>query len=213
MTWWVMKTTAPLRFVHDAQDVGRLLHPKGGGGLVEDEDARAEVDSAGDGQRLPLAAREATDQAVAVGDAGDAHVLHGLHCHAVGGLAVIDLERPPALGRFHAHEERPPDGHQRESPAELVDGGNTRLLRDTWCGQADRGPIHLDHPRRGLVHARHDLDQCRLARTVVAEKAQDLTRPHLQRDVVQHVDRTEALVHAAQGQDRSGHHLPPFFGA
>lgn len=46
-----------LGFVDDAEDMGRLLDAKRGSRLIEDEDAGAEMHSAGDGERLPLAAR------------------------------------------------------------------------------------------------------------------------------------------------------------
>ena len=76
MTWWVMKMTAsPRAWLHDdPQDVARLLDAERRRGLVEDQHAGAEMDRAGDGERLALAAREAADQAVAVVDAGDAEV-------------------------------------------------------------------------------------------------------------------------------------------
>ena len=62
---------ALLGLIHDAQDVGGLFDAKGGGGLIQDQDAGAKVDGTGDRQRLTLASRQATDQAVAVVDAGD----------------------------------------------------------------------------------------------------------------------------------------------
>jgi hypothetical protein len=49
------------------------------------------VDGAGDGKALRLAAREAPHQPVAIGDPGDAHVLHGFRCHRIRRLAVVAL--------------------------------------------------------------------------------------------------------------------------
>ena len=92
----------------NAEDVGRLFDAERSGGLIEDEHARAEMDGAGDRERLPLAARKTTDQPVAVVDPGDAEVSHGPDGGLVRGPPVKDLERSPADFRLRPDEERPP---------------------------------------------------------------------------------------------------------
>ena len=61
----------------DAQHVRSLLHAKRRSGFVEDQHPGAKMHRPRDGQRLPLAAREAADQSVAVIDPRDAEFLHG----------------------------------------------------------------------------------------------------------------------------------------
>lgn len=107
-----MKTTASRAalLVHVRNTWVACLTPKGCGRLVQNEDSRAEVYAPGDGKRLAFAAGQAADQPVAVGDPGDAHVLHeALDRDGVRTLAIIDLERPPALrqGSTPTKNDRP----------------------------------------------------------------------------------------------------------
>ena len=71
-----------------AQQVGRLFDAQCGGGFVQDQHAGAEIDGAGDGQRLPFAARHPADPPVAIVDPGDAELTHRFDCNLVGGFAV-----------------------------------------------------------------------------------------------------------------------------
>ena len=64
------RDAAAAGFEYDAQDVGGFFHAEGCGGLVEDQHGGAKVDGTRDGQSLTLAAGEAADQPVAVGDTG-----------------------------------------------------------------------------------------------------------------------------------------------
>lgn len=51
-----------------------------------------------------------------------------------------------------------------------------------------------NHTRTGLVDARQQPDDSRLASAVIAQQAQNLARAQLKRDVMQHVDGAERLV-------------------
>jgi hypothetical protein len=94
-----------------------------------------------------------------------------------------------------------------------VDRCDTVVGCSAWGWQGDGRSVDLDDAGGRLVDAGHDLDQRRFACTVVAEQAQNLARPHLQRDVVQHVDGAKGFVDPAKGKDGGRHLLPPFLGA
>ena len=89
---------------------------------------------------------------------------------------------------------------------------NLFLGREPVRGGGVLGRLDEEIARCGTMHAGQRLDQRRLAGAVVAEEAQDFARVHLQRDVVQDVDRAEGLVDVAEFDDRGRHHFVPFFG-
>jgi hypothetical protein len=165
-----MKITASprLRLQDDSQHVRGLFDAERGGWLIEDQHAGAEMHRPGNRQRLPLAAGKAANQALAVVDAGDAEFLHGSHRRFVGGLTVEDLERAEALGRLDADEERTSDRHQRKGASELMNRGDAAVGRVFRPIEYNLAAIHEDVARSWRVHAREDLDQRRLACTVVA---------------------------------------------
>jgi hypothetical protein len=74
--------------------------------------------------------------------------------------------------------------------------------RHRLTGEADLAAVDR-------MDAGHALDQRRLACPVVADERGDLTGPHVEVDVVQHLHGAEALVHPAQLQDGLTHDLPP----
>ena len=117
------------------EDHAGLLDAEGGGRLVEDEDLGAEVDGAGDGHALALAAGEGADGLVDVAQV-DAHAQQ----LRAGGLAhqvdVEALEGAGALGRLGAEEEVPPDRHQRDDGEVLVDGGDAAVQGLARVGEA-----------------------------------------------------------------------------
>ncbi|MNV35070.1 hypothetical protein D3C71_1265060 [compost metagenome] len=129
-------------FQHDAQNVGRLFHAQRCRRLVKDENTCAKMHRAGDGERLPFAAGEPADQAVAVIDAGDTEFLHGLDGDFIGFLAVVNPEGPETFGRFGANEEGAADAHQRKGSAELMNSGNPHALCVARPVEIDRLSIH-----------------------------------------------------------------------
>ena len=161
------------RLQDDAQNVRRFLDAKRGGRLVEDQHAGAKVDGAGDRKGLTLAAGQAADQAVAIIDARDAELTRLADSDLVGALAVEDSERPPALGRLGADEERASDAHERKRPAELVHRRDAMLAGVAGAVEGDGLAVHFQRAGRRLVDPGKDLDQRRLARAVVAEQAQE----------------------------------------
>ena len=151
-----------------AQHVRSLLHPKRRGGFVEDQHPGSKMNRPRDRERLPLAAREAADQSVAVIDPRDPESLNRLHRGFIGSLAVEDLEGAKTLSWLDTDEERPSDGHQRKGSAELMDRGDAFICGVLGVAEGDFPAIHVDFARGRFVHPREDLDQRRLARAVVA---------------------------------------------
>ncbi len=179
------------------EDHTGLLDAEGRGRLVEYEDLRPEIDGAGDGHALPLAAGEGADGLVDVAQV-DAHAqqlgaggpAHELHVEAAQGAA--------ALRRLGAEEEVAPDGHQRDDGEVLVDGRDAVVEGRARVGQ--HGLLTLDLEGAGVVpvQPRDDLDEGGFACTVVAEDAGDLTRGDLQGDVLEGSDVAVVLADAGQ---------------
>ena len=171
------------------------------------------MDRAGNRQRLTLTSRQTADEAVAVGDSCYPEVPHRLDRDFIGALAVQALEGPPTLRWLFAHKERASDAHQRERSAKLVDGRNAVVAGIARAAENDNLATHFDRAGCRPVDPGEDLDQGRLPGAVVAKQAQDLTRVHLERDVVKNIDRTERLVDVGQFKQRGRHFCPfPFAG-
>jgi hypothetical protein len=62
------------------------------------------------------------------------------------------------------------------------------------AGEVHALALEQDLPAGRLVHARHRLDEGRLARAVVAQQAMALARPDVEADPVQRDDRAEMLL-------------------
>src|SRR6185369_10401354 len=118
-----------------------LFDPERGGGLVEDQDAGAEVDGAGDRDALALSAGQGADGLVDVFD-DHAHLVE----FAVGDLAhgfdVQRRKRVVAFADLAAEEEVAPDLHQRHDGQVLVDGGDAVVQR--LAGRAEGGRVAVD---------------------------------------------------------------------
>src|ERR1700674_3583922 len=119
---------APLACLqNDTQNVSRLFDPKRGGRLVKDQHAGSKMDGASNCQRLALASRQTADKTISIVDTSYPEVAHRLDGNFIGPLPVQAFERPPALLRLFADEERASDTHQRKRPAKLVDGRNAMV--------------------------------------------------------------------------------------
>ena len=113
----------------------------------------------------------------------------------VGPLAVVDGERPPAPRRLGADEEGAADAHQRERAAELVDGGDPMVAGVARAVEFDR-PCRPSPsvPDVGLWTPERILISVDLPAPLSPSRHSTSPAMHLERDVVQHVDRTERLV-------------------
>ena len=153
------------------------LTPRAAVGSSRIEHPGAEVDGAGDGHALALAAGEGADGLVQV-------VAGRCPCRAVRWSAVffirVDVETahgPGALGHLGAEEEVAPDRHQRDGGEVLVDGGDA-AGRGPRAGVVKRTGRAVDEELAlgVLVQPGDDLDEGGLAGAVVAEHAGHLAR-------------------------------------
>ncbi len=71
----------------------------------------------------------------------------------------------------------------------------TGWLNETWSAPSSTVP-------RRLVDAGEDLHERRLARTVLADQAQDLARVQVEAHVVEHAVADEALAQSADAEER-----------
>ncbi|MPL75522.1 hypothetical protein SDC9_21346 [bioreactor metagenome] len=178
-----------------------------GGGLVGDQQLRAQRDGQRDRHALALAARklvrEKRQREARCGQADAVKAVAGDAAGLAAGKAAVDDQR---LGHLIA------DRHQR------VERGH-RLLKDhPHAGAAQpaqlafgkRGDLAPGQPdRAGAVRAlgqepHHRQRRHRLARARFADKAEDLARLKVQRDVAQHLGRADA---DAEAPDRKQAHV------
>jgi hypothetical protein len=95
---------------------------------------------------------------------------------------------------------------EREILIDRLDAGAARidgLGRSSACCPRTRFAGVL------LVDARHALDECRLARAVVAQQRDDLALVHVEADIVYGGQAAEALDHVLELKDRLAHDAPP----
>ena len=83
-----------------------------------------------------------------------------------------------------------------------ADPGGDGLAR---IGEADRAAIEQELARIGLVDAGQDLDQGRLARTILAQERMDRAGAQFQGDIGQGHHTRERLADAARREDGFGH--------
>ena len=188
----------PLRH-HLAQGVEQglaLLRGEHGGGLVEDEDARAAVQRLEDFHPLALPHRQAAHAGVQRHLQAEA----GRHrLQPFGGLGAAAEGLPQRLG---AHEYVVQHGEVVGQGEVLVHHADARSQRRLGCARRQRLAEHLDLPAVGGVVAEQDGHQRGLARAVLAQQGQHLARMQRERNGVVGRERTEAFGDARQTQDR-----------
>src|ERR1700733_6228442 len=132
------------------------------------------MDGPGNRKGLTLAPGQAADETIAVVDACDPELAHLPDGGLVGAFAVEDGERTPALCRLRPNEERAPDAHERERPAELMDGRDPVIAGVAGAGERDGFAVHFHYAGRQAVDPGEDLDERGIARAIVPEQAQNL---------------------------------------
>ena len=75
----------------------------------------------------------------------------------------------------------------------LVDGGNAVGLRVYGVAHANGLAIEQDSARIWLIDAGHNLDECRLARTIFAQQRVDLARVKGKRNIIERLRTIKAL--------------------
>src|SRR5829696_2503585 len=165
--------TARPRLRDVAQHHPGFLDTEGGRRLVQDQHLGTEAD------RPPGVAHP------------DPHLVQLVPADPVGGLDVEAAERSPAGRRLRAEEEVAGDAHQRDHRQILVDRRDAGGERLAWRAEVHLIPFDQVAAFAGRVDAGKDLDQRRLAGSVVAEQAHHLPGVDAHRDVFQCDDAAE----------------------
>ena len=110
----------------------------------------------------------------------------------------------PAPARFATEEHVLGDGALRQQVELLEHGDETGVHRLTRVRVGDLTTLELHGAGVGLVHARDDLHEGRLAGAVLADEAVHLASTHIHVDAGQHGDAEEALRDAARAQHDVG---------
>ena len=180
--------------LHDAPDLADLVrvHPRGR--LVEDQDGGLRDERVGEPHTLAVALGERPDEVVR--DVGHARLLHG-PAHpgeALGASDALELgTEAEVLGDAHLGVERRRLGHVAERASRLE-----RVGRDVVPGDGDL-------PVREAKEAREDTEGRALSRAVRPQEADDVSPPHLERDVV-HRDARAITFHEVRDGDHVATH-------
>ena len=184
--------------LHEAQHHAGLLHAQCGGGLVQDEHARAEVDRPGDRHDLPLA----------TGQGADRHLhVRQVHAHLfqlLGGDLphLVSLQPPQRASELLAQEEVPPHGHLPHHREVLVHGGNPPIEGVLRVAQSRWLPVDQHLAAGGLVQPGERLNQRGLTGTVIAQHAGHGAGADLHVDALEHQPLAVGLLQAAHLDDR-----------
>ena len=192
----------------------RLVRAKRGGRFVHDQDLGVEIDRAGDGDRLALAARKRVDRHVELAEVGvqPRHDLArlGLHLGFVHEAAARSRSRARGTGSRRRRGCRPARASGRSSRCSSARASRGLVDLDLLA-------VDQDLARVGLIGARQALDQRRFARAVVAQKAHDFAGVKIDGDVVHGLDPAERDRDVAQFDKRGSgsvyHDVSPLLDA
>ena len=195
-----------------ADDVEHLLglaHAERGSRFIEDDDAVAPEQGAGDREALALAARHALGRDV---DRGDLHLqrvehLAGLVAHL---LVVDEVEEPgERVGRelLAAEINVLVGAHRVDEREVLVDGLDPGIHRILRPAELDGLAVGVDFATGRLEDAREYLEQRRFAGAVVADETEDLVAIEAQRCIGKGNDGSEVARDMAR-LEHGPHSLP-----
>ena len=164
-----------------------------GGRFVEQQEARLAHQTLDDLDALPFAHRQV----------GDAHIEREIEADA--------FEHRPHLLRFSGAiepaarlAEQQVVEHARivDQAEVLMDHRDAVLKGFTRIARPVRRAVDLHRSRVGLMHAEDHVAERRLARAVLAEQAVHVAGHQVERDIVERLERAEALADARQREDR-----------
>ena len=184
----------------DPEEATRLVSRQRCRRLVHDQDANAQRERLRDLEGLlrrdgETARRRADVEARAEPLEDDRGVAP--HRRPVDDPAAVTMADEDVLG----------DGEVGEDHRLLIHRGDPEGLRLEGASHAHQTSVDMELPGVGLLDAGHDLDERRLPRAVLPEQRVDLARLKLERNIVERLDRAEALRDAPDLEDhpsRSG---------
>ena len=203
--------------LRDLVRLGRV-HP--GGGLVEQEQARIGRHRAGDLQAAPVRVRERIRRLVpAVAHqplAEEAELLLG------EGSDRLLLTPHPGRPQDRAHDARPRvavgrrrhvllDRHVQEEPKRLERARDALAVDLVRREPDDRLALERDLSLVDLVHARHEVEERRLARAVRPDHAHDLVLVDVEVEVRDHLQAAEGLRDARELEHPRRHQMTSTF--
>ena len=182
----------------------RLRDAERGGRLVEDHEPRVPHHRAGDGDGLPLAARQGRDR---LPDRADRR--HGEALHRLRGLGLHHrlLEPVQPVAGLAAEVHVLDDVEVVAEREVLVDDLDPELGGVLRAVDVHRLAVDDDLAAVRRVRAGDALDQGRLAGAVVADERHHLTGTDLEVDLAERLDRAEALRDPVELQER-GRRVP-----
>ncbi len=181
------------------EEAGYFVATESGGRLVHDEQPGVEGDGLGDLDDL-LVGDGQTERRAARVDVYAQPLEEGARLAVHAG--PVD---PPAAAEGHpAHEDVLGDRQVGEERRLLVDDGDARVLRLGRGAEVDLLAAEQELSAIAPVDAGDDLDQRRLARTVLADQRVDGAGLDPDASGPQGDDRAERLGHVAQVEDRVG---------
>jgi hypothetical protein len=196
---WLTKTMPmPLRLqvAADGEQPGHLALGEGRGRLVHDDELGRDRQRLGDLDHLLLGDRKIGDQPVGVeiepDPFGDRHRLapHPGPVHQ------------PETQRLAADEDVLGHGQGGDQVELLVDRDDPALLRVERARELDALALELDPALVRRLGTRQDLQERRLAGTVLAQKRMDLARCHREVDTVDGEHAGKGLPDAGHAQER-----------
>ncbi len=188
-----------LRAADRLEEVLDLLFGEGGGRLVEHHDLGLAGERAGDLDDLLLGGVELADEGAHRQANAEIALEQGVR--PLLQRAAID-QRTTGAGALVAEEDRLAHREGRHQQAVLVDEADAELGRALRAHRRDGFAVDRDGAFVGHMEAGEDLDEGRLAGTVLADEAVDLAAADLERGTVEGADAPEGLDEARMASAR-----------
>lgn len=164
---------------------------------------------AGDGERLPLAARHRADRLLRVGNV-DADLDHLVMSNAVHLVHAQKPERTWPFVEFPPHKEIARHAHQRVERQILVDGSDAGKAGIAGRPEAGRFAFYENLPLGRLVDAAEQPNEGGFSRAVVTQKSMHFAAIDIDIDTIERGERAEALDQAFYSNNRYRHgQIPP----
>src|SRR5262245_34874931 len=193
------------------EHVACFAHGQRRGRLIEQQELGAEMIGTGDGDRLPLPARECPDRLVGGADSREAERGQGRDRGASHLLPIHHSERAEALLELLAEIEILPEVQLIDDCEILVDRLDAERASICRRAKLDR-PAHKFELALGrFLVTCEDLEQGRLPGAIVADQPDHLARPNRQAHVEDDMVSAVAVRDAVEFEDRRQRAVDWFF--